>query len=145
MSEGGHPHGSTVIAFPAGRSGGSRFTVQDRLEICRWSDALRRSGCDRLVIHERMPSDPPEVGDYLSIYRAGQVWARCGVARQRSRILAWCSLTGEDMGPFDTLRDALSAVLAIGPAGRTVLAPRWDEASTRLRKPCRVVTLACAE
>ncbi len=142
MSDGRHPQGSKVLAFPAGRADGSRFTMHDRLEICRWSDALRRRGCDRLVIHERMPSDPPEVGDYLSIYRAGQVWARCGVARQRTRILAWCSLTGEDIGPFDTLREALGAVLAIEPAAVPV--PDWA-APVRLRPPGRVVTLACAE
>lgn len=144
----GQPGRAEIIAFPTGRSAATRFTLEDRLEICRWAAALRRCGSDRLVIHERLPSDPPELGDYLSIYRAGQVWACCGIARQRGRILAWCSATGQDTGPFATLREALQAMLPLDVAALPEAVEAWTPPPAQVRslpQRVRLAAVACAD
>jgi hypothetical protein len=83
------------------------LTSRDRIEITCWQQDARRLGYDRLVIHEREWFDSPDVGSFLSIYRMGEPWARWGVARRGMSILAWCSLTGDDFGPFVSVTDAL--------------------------------------
>ena len=147
MIQSGRPGRGEVIAFPSHRTAVSRFTLQDRLEIVRCAAALGSAGGDRLVIHDRLPTDPPEIGDWLSIYRPGEIWACCGIARQRGRILAWSSVTGEDVGPFATLREALQAMLgnedAVTPAEEA-----WAARSAAVRalpRRTRPAAAACAD
>jgi hypothetical protein len=83
------------------------LTARDRIEVARWRHDAQRLGYDRLVIHEREWLDPPDVGSFLSIYRMGEPWARWGLTRKGMSVLAWCSLTGDDFGPFVSVSDAL--------------------------------------
>lgn len=147
MIQSGRPGRGEVIAFPSHCTAVSRFTLQDRLEIVRHAAALGSAGRDRLVIHERLPIDPPDIGDWLSIYRPGESWACCGIARQRGRIVAWSSVTGEDLGPFATLREALQAMLgsddAVMAAGEA-----WNPPSAAVRalpRRTRLAVVACAD
>ena len=82
------------------------------MDVSDWRDAARTAGYDRMVIHSRDYGDAQEVGDFLSVYRRGQSWSRWGFARQGRFISGWCCLTSMDMGRFDSLNDALGAVLA---------------------------------
>jgi hypothetical protein len=52
---------------------------------------------------------------FLSIYRNGEAWARYGLARCGSTILAWCSVTSADIGRFASMGEALEAVFPMSP------------------------------
>ena len=88
-----------------------------------WQEAARLHGFDRLVVHERSPDDPPDVQSFISLYRHGEQWARWSIARSGGSVLAWCSVTGADIGRFASVADALSALV---PRGGHVAPPRSD-------------------
>ncbi len=99
-----------VIPFrPRPQSAG--LTSRDRIEVGRWRDGARQFGYDRLVIHEREYFDPPDTDSFLSIYRSGEPWSRWGIARRGPSLMAWCSATGADLGPFASISDAMMALL----------------------------------
>ena len=105
-----------VVAFPQRkirRAVSSMFclTPLDRVDVTVWQDRARLAGYDRMVIHDRDDGDAAEVGEFLSVYRRGDAWSRWGFARVGLAVRAWCCLTGADMGEFDTLGDAFTAVL----------------------------------
>ncbi len=83
------------------------------MEVHRWREQARSFGYDRLVIHERLAGDPPEVGSFLSVYRRGEPWSRFGITRVAGRVLAWCCRTGSDIGRFDSVSAALHALLPV--------------------------------
>jgi hypothetical protein len=87
------------------------------MEVASWRSVLQPHGYDRLVIHERASCDPPDVDCFLSIYRQGEAWARWGIARCGSSVLAWCSVTGADVGRFSTVGDALRALFPLPGGG----------------------------
>lgn len=100
-----------VVPFVLRRPATQHLTARDRIEACRWDEAARLFGYDRLVIHERLSSDPPEVGNFLSIYRTGEPWATWGLARRDDEIFAWNCATGADIGVFESVNAALLAIL----------------------------------
>jgi len=108
--------GSTakIVPFAARPGGSARLTLSDRMDATIWREQARRHGYDRLVVHERSPDDPPEVESFISLYRCGEMWARWGIARCGSSVLAWCSVSGADVGRFASVADALSALLPRG-------------------------------
>jgi hypothetical protein len=93
------------------------LTSRDRIEVGHWREDARQFGYDRLVIHEREYFDPPETGSFLSVYRAGEVWSSWGVTRRGAMVQAWCCKTGDDVGPFASISDALMHLLPAA-AGR---------------------------
>ncbi len=111
--------GGAIVAFRARISASASLTLLDRMEVVRWHEQAQRFGYDRLVIHERLAGDPPEVGSFLSVYRRGEPWSRFGITRLGGRILAWCCVTGADIGRFDSVAEALMALL---PADVTPMA-----------------------
>jgi hypothetical protein len=106
--------GATVIPF-AGQISRTGLSLRDRMEVASWQGRLQPFGCDRMVIHERGPCDPPDLDSFLSIYRKGEAWARWGLARCGSSVLAWCSVTGADIGRFASVGDALGALFPASP------------------------------
>jgi hypothetical protein len=103
-----------IIPFPP-RPPLAGLTSRDRIEVWRWHEEARLLGYDRLVIHDREPFDPPDTDSFLSVYRAGESFSRWGVSRRGSSVLAWCSKTGADLGPFASVSEALTALLAPSP------------------------------
>jgi len=101
---------------------GACLTALDRIDITRWQDAARDAGYDRMVIHDRDFGDSSDVGTFLSVYSRGKAWSRWGFARRGARILAWCCLSGADVGEFSSLSQALETVL-LGEADTTRLRP----------------------
>ncbi|MBV9782862.1 MAG: hypothetical protein JO264_03500 [Acidisphaera sp.] len=106
---------SIVIPFPRHLALSSRLTVRDRMDVLAWEDAARRRGYGRFVITARTPYDDPPIGDYLSIYRAGDPWASFGVARHGRVVRAWRCGSGADLGEYETTAQALAAVLRATP------------------------------
>jgi hypothetical protein len=102
-----------VIPF-AGRTQAVGLSLRDRMEVASWQGKLQAHGCDRMVIHERIAGDPPEVDAFLSIYRRGEAWAHWNLARCDASILVWYSVSGEDVGRFTSMAEALLAVFPIG-------------------------------
>ena len=109
-----------IIPFPQRRQP-SGLTSRDRIEVGNWREGARQHGYDRLVIHDRESFDPPDTESFLSIYRAGDPWSRWGLTRHGSTVSAWCSTTGADLGPFNSVSDALKTIL---PAAGTCPMPR---------------------
>ncbi len=81
------------------------------MDVTSWQEPAFAQGYDRLVIHERAPCDPPDVDSFLSIYRRGEPWSRWGVARYGASVLAWCSVSGMDLGHFGSVGEALGSLL----------------------------------
>ena len=102
---------ATLIAFPQRQVG--RFTVRDRIELLEWEVAARARGrCfSRIVLHEQQPIDGIETSDYLLLYAGKGPWARWGAARRGRFVNVWRCADGADLGPFDTMREALGAAL----------------------------------
>ena len=69
-----------------------------------------RDASVRLAIHNRRHDDPPEVGEFASIYPADGSWAKWGAVRQGRAISVWRSRDGRDIGRFATMSEALEAV-----------------------------------
>ncbi len=107
--------GAVVIPF-ARRAPAAGLSLRDRMEIAAWQGRLHRNGYDRMVIHERTSCDPPDVECFVSIYRHGEAWARWGLARCGATVLAWCSVTGNDIGHFGSMAEALGALFPSTPA-----------------------------
>lgn len=108
----------------------ARLSPHDRIEVTRKQDLARQAGYDRMVIHDRDAGDAAEVGNFLSVYRSGEVWSRYGFARKGDSVTAWCSLTGADIGAFDTLADALQTVLHLNDVSDPVAANQSDRANS---------------
>jgi hypothetical protein len=90
------------------------------MDVSYWQESARAFGYDRLVIHERTSCDAPGVDSFISVYRNGDAWSRWGVARCGASVLAWCSLSGADMGRFASVAEALGTLLtgAAAPAAK---------------------------
>ncbi len=98
-----------IIAFPKREVTAHVFTAKDRLEVMHWE--AQDCGGLRLSIHKRAEGDPPDVGEYASIYPANAPWAAWGAVRQGAQISVWRTRDGRDLGRFKTMGEVL-AVLA---------------------------------
>lgn len=103
--------GAIIVPFSPRAPQRQHLTVRDRMSAANWDAEMPLFGYDRLVIHNRMPGDPPELGDMLLAYRTGEPWAAWGFARDREVILAWACATGADIGRFRDLDEALTRLL----------------------------------
>ena len=101
-----------IITF---RRPADRFTAADRMALARLE--ARDHGV-RLAIYKRRDDDPPEVGEFASIYPPNTRWAAWGAVRQGRAIRVWRSRDGRDIGRFDTMHEALEAVTASVKAAR---------------------------
>ncbi len=97
-----------IIPFPAQPGTANRFTAADRMELLRWE--ARDQGGVRLAIYARRHDDPPEVGEFASIYPPDEPWAAWGAVRQGRAISVWRAGDGRDIGRFPTMGEALAAV-----------------------------------
>ena len=97
-----------IIPFRPAASPLNRFTTADRMELLRW-EARAQAGV-RLAIHKRRHDDPPEVGEFASIYPPNAPWAAWGAVRQGHAINLWRAGDGRDIGRFATMGEALEAV-----------------------------------
>jgi hypothetical protein len=99
-----------ILRFPTRPRIENYLTLLDRTQALRWqADEATRHGV-RLAIHQRQQDDPPEIGDFVSIYRLNEMWAAWGVARRGASLRLWRSATGADIGEFATMREALAVV-----------------------------------
>ena len=104
-----------IIPFAPYASRANRFTAADRMELLRWE--ARDQGGARLAIYDRRHDDPPEVGEFASIYPPDGRWATWGAVRQGRDISVWRARDGHDIGRFATMGEALAA-MARSPAKR---------------------------
>ena len=99
---------ASIIPFPVRSGNDNRFTTADRMELLRW-EAGGDTGV-RLAIYNRRDDDPPEVGEFASIYPRNGAWAAWGAVRQGRAIRVWRARDGRDIGRFATMGEALAAV-----------------------------------
>ena len=97
-----------IIPFAARADATNRFTTADRMELLTWQAGER--GGVRLAIYARRHDDPPEVGEFASIYPPDGCWAAWGAVRQGRAISVWRARDGRDIGHFATMGEALAAV-----------------------------------
>ncbi len=89
----------------------NRLGPRDRIEASRWAMVAQPQGFARVLIHDAGDEDP-EIGDFLLIYETGRDWASWGVARDARGFVVWRPGTGETIGSYGLLGEALEAVLA---------------------------------
>lgn len=111
------PGNGVVVVMATWRKPQNRFTVQDRIDVLRWqADANGAAG--RIAVHGPHPADDPEIGDYVLIYRRGEVWARWAVTRDGASYRVWCFADNRAVGAFASLRAALDAAAGLPVRGR---------------------------
>jgi hypothetical protein len=103
--------GAKILIFRPRLAKCASLTIKDRMDVAKWRENAGQFGYDRLVVHERLAGDPPELGSYLAVYRRGEPWARWGITRMGQGLMAWCCVTGNDVGSFATVEEALQALL----------------------------------
>jgi hypothetical protein len=101
---------ATIITFPSNAGRANHVTAADRMALLQWE--ARDQGGIRLAIHKRRHDDPPEVGEFASIYPPNGRWAAWGAVRQGRAISVWRAGDGRDIGRFETMGEALAAVTA---------------------------------
>ena len=113
-----HPHSSGVVVVMATwRKPQNRFTVQDRIDVLRWQ-ADADGVPDRVAVRGPHPADDPEIGDYVLVYRRGEVWARWAVTREGTSCRVWCFADNRVVGAFASMHAALDAVAGLPVRGR---------------------------
>ncbi len=105
---------SAVIPF-TGRVSRVGLSLRDRMEIAVWQPRLRHLGFERVVVHEHGAFDPPELESFLSLYRQGEAFARWGLTRKGDSVVAWNSVTGADVGRFESMEEAFLALFLEEP------------------------------
>lgn len=124
---------SVVLEFVAPPRVVSYLTPRDRMDVSQLRDQVRVSGYDRMVIHDVEPGETSGVGNFLSLYHAGEPWSRWCFARTGGSLIAWCALSGADIGRFGSLPEALKSVLP----GLALPVPEPYQAVVHLRRPTR--------
>ena len=104
--------GADIIPFARRAVQGVRLSMRDRMDVTSWQESARQFGYDRLVIHEHGPCDPDDVDSFLSVYRRGEAWSRWGIARCGASVLAWCSVSGMDVGRYESVAEALGTLFS---------------------------------
>ena len=102
-----------ILPFVRPQWHANRLTAQDQIDALEWDASHAASVGARLAIFGRQVDDAPEVGDYISIYRADERWAVWGAAREGKLITVWHGPSGSDIGKFSSMKDALAS-LALG-------------------------------
>ncbi len=105
----------TVVVFPRhrvpslqARTKPYKLLAVDKIDICRWEAEGGAPGVSRIAIHEGDGACEGDA-DVALLYAPGVEWARWGVARRGGSILLWQCRDGQDLGLFDTMREALNA------------------------------------
>jgi hypothetical protein len=111
MKQGQSLAGAVILRFPTQlRRAENWLTLVDRVQALRWQQDEAANRGVRLAIYRRQQDDPPEIGDFVSIYRANEMWAAWGVARRGPSLRLWRSANGADIGEFASMQEALAAV-----------------------------------
>lgn len=100
-----------VVRFVPRTAGRVHLSALDRAEIEAWRDYVSRVGFDRMIIHEREPGDHAEVGNFVALHRRGEAWAHYNFARKAQAVIAWCGVSGADIGAYATIGEAFRHVL----------------------------------
>ena len=101
---------ATVIPFVLRSSLGNRLSLRERAEAIRWGESMRRRGVRRVAVHDA-PANDLALGDFLLVYEDGLLWASWGVGLVAGSFEVWRQMTMQTVGRFDTLREALEAIL----------------------------------
>lgn len=126
--------GAAVIRFDVSQRA-SRFTMADRLELQELGGLVHELEFGRMVVHERVDGDPPDLGNYLSLYLPGRSLASWSLLRRADGIVAWHCGTGRDRGRFGSIREALLALPRPRPRRGVPEAPPCAGAALRDREP----------
>jgi hypothetical protein len=100
---------ATVIPFVLRGSPANRLTLRERAEALRWGEATRSHGVRRVAMH-----DAPGLGDFLLVYEDGRLGASWGIGLVAGSFEVWRQMTMQTVGRFETLREALEAILRVG-------------------------------
>ncbi len=95
-----------IIPFPSPPIVASVFTAKDRLELMHWE--AQGNGSIRLSIYKRQDGDPPDIGEFASIYPLDGSWAAWGAVRQGRNISVWRTRDGQDVGRFESMTEVLA-------------------------------------
>ncbi len=101
-----------ILAFPLPSLVANRLTARDRIELLHWEQQAHAHGFTRLELDTSAPDGEAELGDFVSIYRGDSGWASWGVGCCRGGFTVWRPATGETVGWYPVLHQALASILA---------------------------------
>ncbi|ABI61386.1 Hypothetical protein GbCGDNIH3_0488 [Granulibacter bethesdensis] len=114
--------GATIIPFPFRPGVVKRLMARSGFGEAYESDFAARWGFARVtVVDGEADTDP-----YIALYREGESWSAWGIAYVDQKYMPWHGATGRDLGEFNTLDDAMSAVTMYATLPLT--APRQADA-----------------
>ena len=87
------------------------LTAADKRDIEASRPFARALGYGRLSIHAVDMSDGSGADEIVSAHRADEKWSTWAFARAGDRIVAWSALTGDDVGAFPDMLQAVRSVL----------------------------------
>jgi hypothetical protein len=90
-----------------------RLTTRDRIAVAVWGERSERHGYRRVLVVSGERSVRPEDADYALVYAGDEPWARWGLSRCVGGIAVWHCASGEDMGVYATMAEALESLPAI--------------------------------
>ena len=97
-------------------TGNMRLTEADRKDIESCMALCPASGYDRITTSAIVPYPGFEAVALVCAYRSGEDWATWAFARIGDTIGGWSALTGEDLGMFPSMAEALRSALLGDPA-----------------------------
>jgi hypothetical protein len=113
-----------VVAIAAAPSQVQRFSVRDRITIANSATRIRELGIVRVDLHTYAEHGDPNFGDFLLLYTLDHPWSRWGVGCCGRGFLLWRSATGVSCGYFDTVDEALEALIPESEYGETAAQPK---------------------
>ncbi len=101
-----------ILPFRLQPLAANRLTARDRIEMLQWEQEAYAHGFTRLELDTSAPDGCSELGDFVSLYRGDSGWASWGVGCCRGGFTVWRPATGETVGWYPQLRQALASTLA---------------------------------
>ncbi|MBE7158411.1 MAG: hypothetical protein INR62_08260 [Rhodospirillales bacterium] len=90
------------------------LTAYDLAEIAHWAAAAaQRRGITRVEVHDGLPPDVVNNPSYVTVHPASQELPSHGLVRRTDGYHVWRMPSGEALGAFTTLAEALAAILPI--------------------------------
>jgi hypothetical protein len=100
---------ASIIPYPTRAAVSSLLSFRDKVDVCRWEVACALPQIARVVIYDHVRTEANPV-DFVLVYGADSPWARWGLARRGSEVILWRCSNGADLGTFETMVEALTAL-----------------------------------
>ena len=116
----------TLVDATAGSRLTWGFTSRDLIALTCWMERVDGHGYRRMLIERGCGSCSPDEGDFVLVYGPGSEWARWGLARTGTEVVAWRCADGAELGRYPSMLQAFDRLppVWIRPASKRPLGLR---------------------